>query len=126
MVYIKGLYKMAEIFETTIICDNCKKPTERKIIQKDGFNIRSWHCPTCHKYWHHPLDLQEYKSFQQLKERTYQLKIRQVGNSWTVSIPKEIIAFEEIETRINKMIKMSLEEPGKLTIFFSRKIQKNY
>ena len=55
-----------------------------------------------------------------LRSKPFRVKLRYVGNSYIVSIPREIIEFEDIERRLNKIIEMSLEEPGKLTLLFSR------
>jgi hypothetical protein len=41
-----------------------------------------------------------------------------VGNSWIVSIPKEIIRFEEISAA--KVINLNLDEPGKVVLKFTR------
>ncbi len=113
---------MADIFENTILCNSCNKKTVKKEIIKDGFIIRTAECPNCNKRWFHPLDLQEYENFQKLKSRTFQVKLRVVGNSYTVSIPREIIDFEEeMEREIDEMISMILEEPKKLSLFFQKK-----
>ncbi len=114
---------MNDIYETTILCNECKKPTEKVIIVKKGFKLRGWKCEHCKKHWTHPKDLEEYHHFQEIKRRDFQVKLRQVGNSWTVSIPKEIIRFEEITK--TEVINMAMEEPGKLSIIF-KKIRKIY
>ncbi len=95
---------------------------------KDGFKIRTLECPECKKQWYHPLDLQRYKNFRTLRDKEFRVKLRMVGNSFCVSIPKEIIEFEEkfarLEKEIDNLIRMSLEEPGKLSLFFQRGIKK--
>jgi len=66
--------------------------------------------------------------------KNFQVKLRIVGNSYTASSPREIIEFEnEMQTEFNKMrkrmsqiIHMSLEEPEKLSLFFTNKIRKFY
>jgi hypothetical protein len=107
-----------DIFDTIIICNNCNKPTERILIKKDGFNIRGWECKTCNKVWMHPKDKEDYRQFQEIRNRKFQVKLRLVGNSWTVSIPKEIIRFEEVNK--TELIDMSMESPEKLVIFFKK------
>jgi hypothetical protein len=47
-----------------------------------------------------------------------------VGNSYTISIPREIIDFEEELQEINKILYLSLEEPEKLSIFFRKELRK--
>jgi len=115
---------MEDIFENTVLCNNCNSKTDRLITIKDNFKLRKWLCKTCNKEWYHPGDLQEYNEFKKLKERKFQVKLRRVGNSHTISIPKEIIQFEEeFEKAINELLDLSLEEPRKLSIYFSRRIK---
>ncbi len=116
---------MNDIYNTTVLCENCNKKTTKGIIIKEGFKLRTWECSTCGKRWYHPLDLQEYNNFEKLKNKEFKVKLRFIGNSYAVSIPKEIINFqEEITKEIDKIIYMSLEEPEKLSIFFSKRIKK--
>jgi len=116
---------MADIYENTILCENCNKKTVKGFAIKNGFKIRSWKCPSCNKVWYHPSDMQEYENFQKIKNQTFQVKLRMVGNSYTISIPREIIEFEEeMHRKINEMISMTMEEPTKLSIFFSKEIRK--
>ena len=71
------------------------------------------------------MDLEKFKQFDQLKNKPFQVKLRLVGNSYIVSIPREIIDFqEEMHREINELINMTLEEPEKLSLFFSRKIRR--
>lgn len=119
---------MADIFDTTIMCDACRTETMKKTTDREGFPIRSAECPSCHKVWHHPLDIQDYENFKQLRNKQFQVKLRLVGNSYTVSIPREIIEFEEEMRKemeqMDHMIRMALEEPDKLSIFFSRRMKR--
>jgi ribosomal protein L37AE/L43A len=118
---------MADLFQTTIICDDCNTKTTKKKLLKLGFPIRAWECPSCQKLWEHPSDLQEYQKFKQIKDKTFKVKLRLVGNSYTVSIPREIIEFEEqMQQEINDIIRMALEGPGKLSLFFDKKLRKFY
>ena len=71
------------------------------------------------------MDLQEYNNFEKLKQKEFKVKLRFVGNSYAVSIPREIIDFqEEIAKEIDKILYMSLEEPEKLSIFFTKRIKR--
>lgn len=119
---IPTVYTMADIFENTIVCDQCNKKTEKGHLIKEGFRLRAWRCKECNKEWLHPLDLQDYKNFSKIRNKNFSVKLRLVGNSYTVSIPREIIEFEEeMQKEINQIIKMTLEEPEKLSLFFSGK-----
>ncbi len=108
-----------DIYETTILCDNCNSKTDKSYVVKDGFKIRSWICPECEKEWHHPGDMQDYKKFAALKNRDFQVKLRHVGNSYAVSIPKEIIQFTEVR-REGRLVRMNIEGPEKVTMTFMK------
>lgn len=111
-------HKMADIYDTTMLCDECSTKLEKSFAIKNGFRLRSWYCPKCNKQWIHPKDEQDYNHFVELKKREFEVKLRQIGNSWAVSIPKEFIRFEEVTK--TEVIRMSMDSPGKLTILFKR------
>ena len=116
---------MKDIFDAKVHCNQCNKQTEKTIIIKDGFKLRALRCNNCNKHYYHPSDLEEQKRFQELRNKQFQVKLRMVGNSYTISIPREIIDFREeclkdMNQNMNKMLFLSLEEPEKLTIFFNR------
>ena len=115
---------MEDIFQAKILCNECNSETEKTVTIKDGFKLRSITCKNCKKTWPHPSDLKQYNKFKDIKNKNYKVKLRVVGNSYTVSIPKEIINFEEKfknrEQDLDKIINLNLEKPGKITLFFSR------
>lgn len=110
--------------QTTIICDNCNKKAEKKIIIKDGFKMRGWQCPLCKKVWPHPLDEEQFGEFQKLRQKDFQVKLRMVGNSWTISIPKEIIKFENLAKEMNRTTMIHLDGPNRISIMFKKEIAK--
>mgnify|MGYP001607940758 FL=1 len=112
-----------DIYDTILICDNCNKQTEKSYVERDGFKIRTWSCPNCDKEWNHPSDMEEYKKFNQIKDKDFTVKLRQVGNSYAVSIPKEIIQFTEV-TKEGRLVRMSMEGPEKVSISFTKTIRK--
>ncbi len=114
---------MKDLAETSIVCKKCRKETTQGYTTRDGVKIRIWQCSGCHEAWYHPGDMEEYKQFLALKKREFEVKLRQVGNSWAVSIPKEIIRFEAVEH--TEVIRMSLDEPGKIVLSF-KKMRKVY
>lgn len=116
---------MTDIFDHPILCDKCDKRMRKVLLVRNGFKMRTLECPECGKQTIHPLDKKEFDNFQKIKSKQYQVKLRMVGNSYTVSIPKEIIEFhEEMNREIAKMINMTLEEPERLTLYFRRRILK--
>src|SRR3989338_7299872 len=110
---------MRDIFEQKILCNRCNvvmKPIE---IFKNGFRMRALHCDKCGEKIVHPADLQEYQQFSNLKSKIFRVKLRVVGNSYTVSIPKEIVSFmQEQEKIMNDMVSLCFEEAGKLSLMF--------
>jgi|TARA_B100001971_G_scaffold190799_1_gene193847 hypothetical protein len=115
---------MTDIFDNKILCNGCDKETNKHELIKDGFIIRIAKCENCNKEWHHPSDVEKYNNFKKIRDKTFNVKLRMVGNSYTISIPREIIKFEEeFQKKINQMLNISLEEPEKISIYFSKRIK---
>ena len=111
-----------DIFQNTILCGNCNTKMNRVQIHKSGFSLRSLICPKCHSKIIHPKDEQEYKDFINLKNKQFNVKMRFVGNSYAVSIPKEIVNFmKEQEKMMNDMVRLSFEEFGRISLNFGNK-----
>ena len=113
---------MEDILDNPIMCKKCKIETRPATIERDGFELRAKKCSNCSKIIYHPVDLQEYEDFMKIRSKIFQVKLRMVGNSYTVSIPREIINFqEEFYDEIHKLINLSLDQPGKVSLFFSKR-----
>ena len=88
-------------------------------IVKNGFVLRAMICPKCHEKIIHPTDEQEYAKFINLRNKDFRVKMRLVGNSYAVSIPKEIVSFiREQEKIMNDMVRLCFEESGRLSLNF--------
>jgi len=109
---------MKDIYGATVLCDSCGGKTQKSYVTKNSFDIRTWHCLRCQKQWYHPLDMRAYNEYMNLKKKEFEVKLRSVGNSYIVSIPKEIVRFQEIST--TKVVHLSLEDPGKVILTFHR------
>ena len=108
-----------DIFDKRIICEKCNKEMKKIEIGRDGFVLRAVECPTCKEKIVHPTDLHEYKNFSDLKQKNYKVKLRLVGNSYAVSIPKEIIHFmREQEKMMDDMVRLVFEDAKKLMLNF--------
>jgi len=108
-----------DIFQNTILCANCNIKMNRVQTQKNGFVLRSVVCPKCNSRIIHPKDEQEYKEFIELKNKQFHVKMRFVGNSYAVSIPKEIVDFMQDQEKImDEMVKLSFEEFGRISLNF--------
>ena len=108
-----------DIFDNTILCKKCDTKMKKAKIVKNGFMFRAVVCPRCHAKIIHPSDEQEYNKFKDLKNKEFKVKMRLVGNSYAVSIPKEIVSFmEEQEKVMNQMVKLCFEDMGRVRLDF--------
>ena len=88
-------------------------------LVKNGFILRAVVCPKCNEKIIHPVDEQEYQRYVNLKNKQFTVKMRMVGNSYAVSIPKEIVSFmNEQEKLMDDMVNLCFEEMGKLSLSF--------
>lgn len=111
---------MGDIFDNTVICKKCNKAMKPSLISKNGFNLRTLKCDKCAEVIVHPEDKLEYENFIRLKEKEFNVKMRMVGNSYAVSIPREIVDFmKEQENRFNDMVKLSFDQLGKVSLMFN-------
>lgn len=112
---------MADIFDNTILCKECDKKMKKTEVARNGFLLRVVVCSDCGKKIIHPSDKQEYDRFINLKNKEYKVKMRLVGNSYAVSIPKEIVSFIKEQERImNDMVKLCFEDFGRLSLSFNK------
>ena len=108
---------MTDIFDNTIICKNCNKKMVPADVEKNGFKLRALKCYDCKNQIIHPDDLKEYESFQNLRKKTFRVKLRFVGNSYAVSIPREIIDFmNEQEKKMGDVVNLCFEELGRISL----------
>ncbi len=108
-----------DIFEQTILCKDCNKKMQPIIVAKDNFQLRAIQCPKCNHKIIHPADKREFQDFQNMKQKHYKVKLRFVGNSYAVSIPKEIINFmNEQEKQMKQMVDLSFEDFRRLSLNF--------
>ena len=108
-----------DLFDNTILCKDCEKKMVREDVLKSGFRMRSLKCPTCTNRILHPDDLKEYENFRNLKNKHFKVKLRYVGNSYAVSIPREIIDFmNEQDSQMKQMVDLCFEEFGRVSLNF--------
>jgi Zn-finger nucleic acid-binding protein len=115
---------MLDIFDNQILCKNCKVEMQKTIIRRNGFELRAIECPRCKEQIIHPADLNASQQFNDLKGKTFSVKLRMVGNSHAISIPKEIVDFmnetqrmhNDIRKEMDNMVKLCFEDFGNLRI----------
>jgi len=135
---------MKDIFDSKVLCEKCNTLTTKKTMIKDGFHIRVLECPKCGNIIPHPVDVEKFNEYNKIKKKQFNVKLRMVGNSYTVSIPREIIDFFNEETadpfqemhkkmkedmvNMGRMVTMALEQSNRLSLNFGdydRTIEKN-
>ena len=84
---------MTDIFDATILCKKCNIKMKPIIVNKNGLELRAIQCAKCGDQIIHPADLNGMEHFNDLKDKKFNVKLRMVGNSHAISIPKEIIDF---------------------------------
>jgi len=110
---------MMDLFDNTILCNKCDSKMKKVNISKNGFVFRAVICPKCSSRIIHPVDEQEYGRYMNLKNKQFKVKMRLVGNSYAVSIPKEIVSFMNEQTKImDEMVKLCFEDFGRLSLNF--------
>ena len=108
-----------DIFDNKILCKKCDKAMKKAKISKSGFVLRAVVCPNCSFKIIHPVDEQEYNKYIDLKNKEFKVKMRLVGNSYAVSIPKEIVSFMNEQRKImDEMVKLCFEDFGKVSLKF--------
>ncbi len=109
-----------DIFNHKILCKDCDVVMKPIKINKNNFILRAIECQKCNSKIIHPKDEQEYINFSNLKKKQFTVKMRFVGNSYAVSIPKEIVTFMKDQERImDNMVSLCLEELGRVRLDFT-------
>jgi len=110
---------MADIFDNTILCKGCNNKMDKALINKNGFELRAVICKPCNQNIIHPADINNLENFNNLKDKTYNVKLRVIGNSHAISIPKEIVEFIQHQEKImDNMVKLCFEDMDKLSLRF--------
>ena len=110
---------MTDIFNNKILCGKCDVKMKPIQIHRNGLILRAVKCEKCGNKIIHPKDETEYNDFMDLKKKKFNVKMRFVGNSYAVSIPKEIVNFmKEQEKILDDMVKLCFEDFGRISLDF--------
>ena len=114
---------MTDIFDATITCKTCDEQMQQTLVDKEGFELRAMRCPSCGDTIVHPADLNGFEHFNNLRGKTFNVKLRVVGNSHAISIPKEIITFmneqhRHMQKRMDDIVKLCFEDFETLRVRF--------
>ena len=109
----------SDIFDNTILCKKCEVKMSPVNISRNGFRLRAIQCPKCALRIIHPKDEEEFNHFNDLKKKQFKVKMRFVGNSYAISIPREIVNFMHEQRKImDDMVKLCFEDFGKVSLDF--------
>lgn len=114
---------MVDIFDQKVLCKNCDKQMQKVIVNRKGFELRALKCGSCGETIIHPADVNAMEHFKDLKGKEFRVKMRVVGNSHAISIPKEIVNFinemhRDIHSDMDDMVRLCFEDFGKLSVHF--------
>jgi len=128
---------MTDIFDAKILCKNCNLVMKPLVFEKEGLQLRAVECPKCKDKIVHPADMNCMNKFNDLKGKTFHVKLRMVGNSHTVSIPKEIVDLindqhrlmneqhKSMSREMDEMVKLAFEDFGKLRLSFFDELEED-
>ena len=116
---------MSDLFDNPILCKDCNVKMHKVHFIKNGFSFRAVQCPKCNNKIIHPHDEAEYQHYINLRNKRFSVKLRMVGNSYTVSIPREIVNFINEQNKImDELVSLSFERMGKLSLIFDKVYEK--
>ncbi len=111
--------KMTDMFDNVVLCKKCNVKMKPARLVRNGFEMRALICDRCGNKIVHPADEADYNNFLSLKNKIFKVKMRIVGNSYAVSIPKEIVDFIKIQEKImNDMVSLCFNDAKKLSLTF--------
>ena len=114
---------MTDIFDAKIMCKKCNIEMKSGIVERHGFHLRAVKCPKCGDKIIHPADLNGFQHYNDMKGKTYTVKLRMVGNSHAISIPKEIVNFmneqhKMMSRHMDDMVRLCFEDFDRLSLRF--------
>ncbi len=114
---------MTDIFDARILCKKCNKEMKPTIVNRNGLELRAIECPNCKDKIIHPADLNGLEQFRDLKDKKFNVKLRMVGNSHAISIPKEIIDFmsdrhKDMRRQMDDMVRLWFDDFDTLKVSF--------
>lgn len=121
---------MTDIFDQTILCKECNEKMEQTTVEKNGFELRAVECPSCGEKIIHPADANSFQHYNNLRGKTFNVKLRVIGNSHAISIPKEIVDFmhqemHQQEKMMNDMVRLCFEDMRRLRLDFGGDDERN-
>ena len=85
------------------------------IVNYKGYEVRGWVCKKCKKEYLHPEDSLKISRLRALKKNHVRVKIRTVGQSLVITLPKEIAELYGLEK--GETVELSSEGLKKIDIW---------
>lgn len=114
---------MTDVFDAKITCKNCDREMRQGFVNKKGVQLRVVKCISCGDTIIHPADLNCLNHYKDLKGKTFNVKLRVIGNSHAISIPKEIVNFinemhKNSSREMDDMVRLCFDDFRKLSLRF--------
>jgi len=104
--------KAKTIYEDELECE-CGGTMKPKTFNVEGFAVRGWECEKCRRIDYSD-DINFFLTLKKFKKQGASLKLRQVGDTMVITIPKEIR--EALKLKSGEEAKMYLVSKKKMMI----------
>lgn len=114
---------MTDIFDAKVLCKHCDEQMEQTVVKREGTDLRALRCLNCGDVIIHPADLNALNQFQNLRGKIFSVKLRVIGNSHAISIPKEIVEFINeqhrlMQRQVDDVVRLCFEDFDTLKVRF--------
>lgn len=75
----------------------CGAMASKRTIKYKDYEVRGWVCEKCKKEYIHPEDSLKISKLEALKKEHVKVKIRTVGQSLVITLPKEVAEVYDLE-----------------------------
>lgn len=106
--------KQVDISQWKEIPCECGNMASRSTIKYNDYEIRGWICKKCMKEYIHPEDSLKISKIEALKKSGIKVKIRTVGQSLVITLPKELAEVYNLEK--GEMVELVPESLKKIEI----------
>src|SRR3989339_500737 len=106
--------KQVDINQWKEIPCECGGMASRGTVKYKSYEIRGWVCAKCKKEYIHPEDSMKISKLEELKKSNPSVKIRTVGQSLVITLPKEIVDVYDLEK--GEIVRLNPENLKKIEI----------
>ena len=92
----------------------CGHMASKSTVKHKDYEVRGWVCKKCKKEYIHPEDSIKISKLEALKKTGIKVKIRTVGQSLVITLPKELAELYELEQ--GEMVELTPENLRRIEI----------